>query len=125
MPVPISVTHPKGAGLVAAMPATLETSGPFARLAAAKTAAEATAAAEAQAAEQQHGAEQRHSSAVQQQQDAGQNGVCGNGSAEEHTIVVDHLGFAYPGLGAWDPSQPLFESCKITMVVPCQAPSVQ
>lgn len=104
MPVPISVTHPKGAGLSAATPATLETAGPFARL---KAAAE-KAAAEQQQQQQSHSTDevqqqQSSSQSQPQQQHQAQNGICINGSAaeEQHTVAVDHLTFSYPGLGEW------------------------
>ena len=113
MPVPISVTHPKGAGLAAANPAMLDTSGPFARLAAAKEAAQRAAEADKQQQQQQQQqAEQQpqHGSSLQQCTDAGQNGACGRDQHEQLTVVVDHLDFAYPGLGKlapwqfpWDP----------------------
>jgi hypothetical protein len=107
MPVPIAVTHPTGAGLKAAQPATLDTAGPFARLAA-KEAAERAAAEQQQqqqgSKDQQQLHQQQQSPTQQQQQQpqthAEQNGVCANGAQEQQpTIVVDHLDFSYPGLG--------------------------
>lgn len=97
MPVPISVTHPKGAGIAAANPATLDTSGPFARLAAAKEAAAAATAAEAGNKQQQQQLD--HQQQNLQQTDAGQDGVCAKDQQEQPAVVVQHLDFAYPGLG--------------------------
>lgn len=111
MPVPIAVTHPTGAGLKAAQPATLDTAGPFARLAAAKEAAERAAAEQGQQQQHQQGSkkqqqqQQQQQSPTQQQPQThtGQNGVCANGTHEQQpTIVVDHLDFSYPGLGGWE-----------------------
>lgn len=102
MPVPIAVTHPSGAGLKAAQPATLDTAGPFARLAAAKEAAERAAAEQQQQQLQQGSKEQQQQNLTQQQPQTHteQNGVCANGTQEQQpTIVVDHLDFSYPGLG--------------------------
>lgn len=97
MPVPIAVTHPKGAGLTAANPATLETAGPFARLAAAAAAAKEAAAAQQQQPQQQASVQQAQ---PQQTVTGSQQGVCNGHSEQQHTVAVDHLDFSYPGLGA-------------------------
>jgi hypothetical protein len=97
MPVPIAVTHPKGAGLTAANPATLETAGPFARLAAAAAAAKEAAAAEQQQPQQPTSIQQAE---PQQAVTGSQQGVCNGHSEQQYTVAVDHLDFSYPGLGA-------------------------
>jgi hypothetical protein len=104
MPVPVAVTHPAGAGLVAAKPATLETSGPFARLAAAKEAAQRAAEEQQQQGQQQQQQQpqQQPQASIQQQSNAAQNVSCAGTSEQQNTVVINHLDFSYPGLGMHD-----------------------
>ncbi|GBF90133.1 ABC transporter I family protein [Raphidocelis subcapitata] len=116
MPVPISITHPKGAGLAAARPAELPTEGPFARLARLK-----------EAQQQQDDQQQQQPSdgdaappaatpgpgseaAVAAGAGAAAGGARADGAAAaaaEPSILVDHLDFSYPGLdGRPIPGQP-------------------
>lgn len=90
MPVPVSVTHPQGKGVTAAKLNALETEGPFARLAKQK------AEAEQQQQQQQQGAAAHGS--IQQQANLQQEVPVTNGHME-CSIAVNHLDFAYPGLG--------------------------
>lgn len=114
MPVPLSVTHPKGAGLQAAKPATLPTEGPFARLARMKAEQEAAAAAAANGAAAGGAAAQDGAAAAaarsgdaapgpgsaaagSQPGAAAAPGSSSSGSGP--SILVQHLDFSYPGLG--------------------------
>lgn len=86
MPVPIAVTHPKGKGIAAANPAELQTEGPFARLAAKRTA-------------EPHGEQQlingngQHAKISIDGRDSIGQDVC------SCSVRVSHLDFSYPGLG--------------------------
>jgi hypothetical protein len=106
MPVPISITHPKGAGLAAARPAELPTEGPFARLARLKAAQQ-----EQQQADQKEssGADAAPSPGPGSEAAATQGGPAAapgsraggpDAAGVEPSILVQHLDFAYPGLGA-------------------------
>jgi hypothetical protein len=100
MPVPVAVTHPKGAGLQSNTPATLETDGPFARLAKAAAAAQSGAPAPAAAATATGEPPQTANGSTQQQpQQQQQLGSTG----QQLTVSVNHLDFSYPGLGATPP----------------------
>ena len=91
MPVPISVTHPKGAGLVAAAPSQLPTDGPFARLAQQKQEAETrqeACSAEGPSSSSPNGATAEPVAVAST-----------NGVGPSDSIVVSDLNFAYPGLG--------------------------
>jgi hypothetical protein len=106
MPVPIAVTHPQGAGLVAAKTAELPTEGPFARLARQRLEQQAAPAAGAPAASADAAGpgpqsasadaqQQQHQQQQQRQQDAA---AAGGGDATP-SIGVRGLDFSYPGLG--------------------------
>lgn len=96
MPVPISITHPKGAGLQAAKAAELPTEGPFARLARQKQEQE------------QHGQQQQQQQAAPQNGSATgtQPGATASAEQQQHgqsnsvppSVFVQHLDFSYPGL---------------------------
>ncbi|KAI8464241.1 MAG: P-loop containing nucleoside triphosphate hydrolase protein [Monoraphidium minutum] len=98
MPVPIAVTHPKGAGLVAAKTAELPTEGPFARMARLKQ--EQEAQGQAPAAQQAAAAPAAAVPAAPDAQPQGAGGADGsaNGSGAAASISVQHLDFSYPGL---------------------------
>jgi hypothetical protein len=90
MPVPLSVTNPKGAGLAAAVAAELQTEGPFARLAHAvqpnaKNGSEAAAAVQPAAA----GAAQP----------SGSSGGGAGGSLADAAVATHGLNFSYPDIG--------------------------
>jgi CCR4-NOT complex subunit CAF16 len=93
MPVPVSVTHPKGAGIKAASAAVLPSEGPFERL---KRQAEAAAAAAGGGAAAAPAAPADAASAA-----ATTTATVANPSAPATTpqaIEVDNLEFSYPGL---------------------------
>ncbi len=94
MPIPISVTNPKGVGLAAASPAELPTSGPFARLGGAQASSSQLGSKEGAAAQQQ---------AVGSNVDQAAAGAAqANGMAkEECSIETHHLNFWYPGVGEY------------------------
>jgi hypothetical protein len=112
MPVPVAVTHPKGAGLTAARPAELPTEGPFARLAKQRAEAEAQAKQQQQEAGQEKDQQQQNGHAAEAAAAAGggaaagpgpcseaANGGAANGAAAAPSVAVRHLDFSYPGLG--------------------------
>lgn len=88
MPVPIAVTNPGGVGLKAHTLATLETQGPFARLAANMEPSVNITASTSSAAD----VASDHTVATAQ-------------SKSEDSVVVNSLEFSYPGLGTKDPWQ--------------------
>lgn len=90
MPVPVSVTNPVGAGLQAHQLASVETEGPFERLAAAQRQQYEAAAG--------GGAEAPCSSSSAAQAVPSTSGAALPADAEG-SIVVTNLQFAYPGLG--------------------------
>jgi hypothetical protein len=95
MPVPVSVTHPKGAGIQGANNNTLQTEGPFARLA--KLKAEQEQQQQQQQQQPQQTQQQPQVNGHAKQQDGEQQSAAAG--ATEHSIAVRHLDFAYPGLG--------------------------
>jgi hypothetical protein len=94
MPVPVSVTHPKGAGIQGSNHNTLQTEGPFARLAKLKAEQEQQ---QQQQQQQQQAQQQPQVNGHAKQQDAEQQSAAAG--VTEHSIAVSHLDFAYPGLG--------------------------
>lgn len=95
MPVPLSVTNPKGAGLAAAVAAELQTEGPFARLAqvvepSAKNGSEAAPAAVQPA-------------AAVAPQPGGSSGGGAGGSLADAAVATHGLNFSYPDIGESSP----------------------
>ena len=85
MPVPIAVTNPGGVGLVGHTLSSLETAGPFARLAAQKT------------------SESNEASTIQSPAVSTGHVVAAptttHEAASEFSVLVNGLEFSYPGLG--------------------------
>jgi ABC-type multidrug transport system fused ATPase/permease subunit len=96
MPVPVSVTHPKGAGIQGANNNTLQTEGPFARIAKLKAEQEQQQQQQQQQQEQQ-AQQQPPVNGHDKQKDVEQQSAAAG--VTEHSIAVRHLDFAYPGLG--------------------------
>eukprot|EP00955_Chlamydomonas_euryale_P087031 364264-Chlamydomonas_euryale.AAC.3 len=97
MPVPVSVTNPVSAGLGGAVHNSVETAGPWARLKA--TAAPAGAPAGSAAAAQPvdtNDAPGPAAAACGEASDA----VMADAGGGEAAVAVNHLDFAYPGIGA-------------------------
>ena len=91
MPVPLSVTNPKGKGLAAQVAAELPTEGPFARLQAEQQPAAAAATPGDRAGADGVVAQQQAQAQQQQQQQQ---------PAEEMAIETHSLSFSYPDIGA-------------------------
>jgi hypothetical protein len=91
MPVPISVTHPKGKGLTAAAPSQLPTDGPFARLAQRQQ--------EGEARQEACNADLASISGSNGAKDAHDAAASSSGAGTSESVVVADLNFAYPGLG--------------------------
>lgn len=87
MPIPLSVTNPKGVGLAAANPAELPTQGPFARLG---------DSSDAQVSNSENGAVQQ-----QHQEAADQAATCATSPPEVFAVETHGLNFWYPDIGGW------------------------
>lgn len=85
--MPISVTHPQGKGLTAATLTTAETDGPFAKYKAAAKAAQECSTS--------NGANESNGSAAA----VAAKGAEAQEGSPAPAVEVQHLNFAYPGLG--------------------------
>jgi hypothetical protein len=94
MPVPVSITHPQGKGLVAAKPEEMQSEGPFARMARLKVEAEAQKEAQQQQEPKQVDAEAPAGAAP-----AAPAAEAAPVPSSGTSIVINHLDFSYPGLG--------------------------
>ena len=94
MPIPLSVTNPKGVGLVAANPSELPTQGPFSRLGGDAISCQRSGEGAVQQQAPSSGADQA-------MPDVAAAPVTEEGAKEEYAVTTEHLSFWYPGIGAW------------------------